>query len=327
MATQTDFCIQRERMHFFPRRFVVLALVVAMAVCFASAGMAQGAAKPSSGSVKAVPPSAKPGTISPPAAVPPQLPGGGAQNPLKSQHDVSNIYAGSQIVAPTAGYHFPNGQVLTYAAEWHLFTAGIAVLRMAPEGPLQKVTATAESTGVVNLLFGVHDRFQATFDPKTFCSLSVFKHSEEGLHRRETQIHFENSRHKSVLEEKNLKTGEQKRVENDVPGCNTDVISGIFYLSTLNLNEGMSHTFPVADGGKVATVVARVEGKERLKTLAGTFDTVRVVAEATAEPMKSKGKLWIWYTDDATHTPVQMRARLAWGSLLFRLQSVEKATK
>ena len=327
MATQTDFCIQRERMHFFPRRFAVRALVVAMAVCFASIGMAQGAAKPSSGSVKAGPPSAKPGTTSPSAAVPPQLPGVGSQNALKSQHDVSNIYAGSQIVAPSAGYHFPNGQVLTYAAEWHLFTAGIAVLRMEPEGPLQKVTATAESTGVVNLLFGVHDRFQATFDPKTFCSLSVFKHSEEGLHRRETQIHFEYSRHKSVLEEKNLRTGEQKRVEGDIGNCNTDVVTGIFYLGTLPLLEGYTYSFPVADGGKSNVAVAHVEGKDRVKTPAGTYNTVRVATEASDEPLKSKGRLWIWYTDDAAHTPVQMRARLFWGTLQLQLQSIENPAK
>lgn len=231
--------------------------------------------------------------------------------------------SGPHVQAPPPGYKFPNGQVLTYAADWHLFTAGTAVLKMEPEGPLQKVTGTAESTGVVNLLFGVHDRFQAIFDPKTYCSLSVFKHSEEGLHKRETQIHFEYARGKSVLEEKNLRTGEQKRVESDIGSCNTDVVSGVFYLGTLPLQEGYTYSFPVADGGKSNVAVAHVEGKEKIKTPAGTYNTVRVAAEASDEPLKSKGKLWIWYTDDAAHTPVQMRARLFWGTLQLQLQSVE----
>jgi len=39
--------------------------------------------------------------------------------------------------------------------------------------------------------------------------------------------------------------------------------------------------------------------------------------------LKEKGAIWIWYTDDQGRTPVQMRARLFWGSLLFRLRSVE----
>ncbi len=235
--------------------------------------------------------------------------------------------SGPHIQGPAAGYKFPNGQVLNYTADWHLFTAGMAVVKMEPEGPLQKVTVTAESTGVVSLLFGVHDRFQAIFDPKTFCSLSVFKHSEEGFHKRETQIHFEYARGKSVLEEKNLVTGEQKKVENDIGSCNTDVVSGIFYLGTLPLQEGYTYTFPVADGSKANTAVAHVEGTEKVKTPAGTFDTVRVVTEASDEPLKSKGKLWIWYTDDAAHVPVQMRARLFWGTLQLQLTSMVKAGK
>ena len=57
---------------------------------------------------------------------------------------------------------------------------------------------------------------------------------------------------------------------------------------------------------------------------AGTFQTARVQAEATTGSLKGKGTLSMWFTDDANHTPVQMRARLGWGTLIFRLQRVEK---
>jgi hypothetical protein len=49
-----------------------------------------------------------------------------------------------------------------------------------------------------------------------------------------------------------------------------------------------------------------------------------VTAEATSGPLQSKGKVWVWYSEDATHTPVQMRVKLGWGTLLFRLQRIEK---
>jgi hypothetical protein len=51
---------------------------------------------------------------------------------------------------------------------------------------------------------------------------------------------------------------------------------------------------------------------------------VLVTAEATSGPLKSKGKVWVWYSEDSSHTPVQMRAKLGWGTLLFRLQRIEK---
>jgi hypothetical protein len=51
---------------------------------------------------------------------------------------------------------------------------------------------------------------------------------------------------------------------------------------------------------------------------------VLVTAEATSGPLQSKGKVWVWYSEDPGHTPVQMRVKLGWGTLLFRLQRIEK---
>jgi hypothetical protein len=34
--------------------------------------------------------------------------------------------------------------------------------------------------------------------------------------------------------------------------------------------------------------------------------------------------VWVWYSEDPSHTPVQMRVKLGWGTLLFRLQRIEK---
>lgn len=230
----------------------------------------------------------------------------------------------AQIVAPSAAHPFPNGLAYVYAVEWHLFTAGTATVRMDPAGPQQKVTATADSLGVANVLYGVHDRFEARFDPKTFCSLLVKKHSEEGSHTRETEVRFDYDRRKTVLNEKNLKTGESKQVENEIPHCVTDVVTGFYYVASLPLQVGGSYLFPVNDGGKTAEVTAHVEGKETIKVPAGTFHTIRVASEATSGTLKGRGKVWVWFTDDAARTPVQMRAKLTWGTLVFRLQRIDR---
>ena len=228
-----------------------------------------------------------------------------------------------QIAAPRPNYPFPDGQSYVYSAEWHLITAGTAVVRMDGAGDQRKVTATAESSGAVNVIFPVHDHFESHFDPRTFCSLSIFKHSEEGSHKRETSIQFDYERKKIMLDEKNLKTAEAKHVENDLASCATDVITGFYYLQSLPLQPGSSYEFPISDG-KTATLRATVEKRELIKVPAGTFPSVLVTAEATSGALKSKGKVWVWYSEDASHTPVQMRAKLGWGTLLFRLQRIDK---
>ena len=228
-----------------------------------------------------------------------------------------------EITPPRPNYPFPDGQAYVYSAEWHLITAGTGVVKMESTGGERKVTATAESQGAVNVIFPVHDRFEAHFDPRTFCSLSIFKHSEEGSHKRETSIHFDYAHKKSLLDEKSLKTGETKHVENDLAGCTTDVITGFYYLQSLPLQLGARYEFPISDG-KTTIIRANVEKREQIKVPAGTFPTVLVTAEATSGPLQLKGKVWVWYSDDANHTPVQMRVKLGWGTLLFRLQRIEK---
>jgi len=231
--------------------------------------------------------------------------------------------AHAQVAPPRPNYPFPDGRSYVYSAEWHMITAGTGVVRMETAGNERKVTATAESAGVVNVIFPVHDRFETRFDPRTFCSLSIFKHSEEGVHKRETSIHFDYARRKSTLDEKNLKTGETKHVENDLAACTTDVITGFYYLQSLPLQIGAIYEFPISDG-KTTIVRASVEKREQIKVPAGTFSAVQVAAVATSGPLQSKGKVWVWYSEDPNHTPVQMRVKLAWGTLLFRLQRIEK---
>jgi hypothetical protein len=234
------------------------------------------------------------------------------------------IESESRITPPLPPYSFSNGQALSYDVEWRLLTAGTATLRLDASGNEERATATADSTSVFSVLYPVHDRFEALFDPRTFCSARITKHTEEGFRRLDTSIRFDYSGRKSVLQEKNLKSGHSKQDENDIPGCTTDVVSGIFYLSSRPLQVGQTYTFPLNDGGKTNNVRARVEAREEVKTPAGTFHTLRVQPEASSGVVRNKGRIWIWYSDDASHIPVQMRARLFWGTLTLRLARVER---
>jgi hypothetical protein len=91
----------------------------------------------------------------------------------------------------------------------------------------------------------------------------------------------------------------------------------------LPLAPGFSHTFPVNDNGRTTDVIIRVEGRERVKGPAGEFQTLRVMAEPLSGPMKGKGVLWAWYSDDARRVPVQMKSKLGFATLLFQLQRIE----
>ncbi len=227
-----------------------------------------------------------------------------------------------KISPPPANYHFPDKRIYTFSAEWHTLVAGTGVIHMETAGRERKIVASADTLGAVNMLFPVRDRFEARFDPQTFCSQSITKHSEEGSHKRETAIHFNYATSKSLLDETNLKTNEKKHVESDLPACASDILTGFYYLQSRPLQVGDAYEFPVSDG-KTAIVRATVEKREHIKVPAGSFSTVLVVAETISGSLQSKGKLWIWYSDDLEHTPVQIRAKLGFGNLVFRMQKIE----
>jgi hypothetical protein len=234
------------------------------------------------------------------------------------------IDSGVRIQPPPAGYHFPTGQTWVYDVEWRLWTAGTASLRMDEINGEQHIHGTADSIGFVSLLYHVHDLFDAYFNPQTFCSLRIQKHVEEGFRRVENTTTFDAARKTAVMQQVNLKKGDRTRAEHAIPECVTDVVSAIYYVGSLPLTPGGTWDFPLNDGGETIHGTVHAEEREQVKTPAGTFRTIRVQPSATRGVLKDRGKIWIWYTDDASHIPVQMRSRLFWGTLTLRLARVEK---
>jgi hypothetical protein len=224
---------------------------------------------------------------------------------------------------PPGGYVFPAQETLSYTVDWRVFTAGTAVFHLEREGTVQKVSATADSVGAVNMLFPVVDRFQSGFDTKTGCSTGFSKQLQEGRRKVSSELSFNYAQGKQTQVERNLVKGTSKQQTASIPACVTDSLSAIFYAASQPLIIGKTVNFPLADSMRTVTVVMKVEGREEIKTPAGTFQTIRVQPTADEGVVKNRGKIWIWYTDDPRHMPVQIRAQLFWGTITFHLQSYE----
>lgn len=225
--------------------------------------------------------------------------------------------------APQPGYTFPTKQTLSYAVDWRVFPAGVVSFHQETDGNVQLVSVTADTVGAVNLLFRVTDRFQSSFNRETGCSEGFSKQLVEGRRQVNSDLAFNYTQSKAVYTEENLVSGIKKRQEMSIPSCVTDSLSAIFYAASQPLTVGQSFAFPLADSSRTVKVTMKVEGHDEVTTPAGTFQTLRVEPTADAGVVKNRGNIWIWYTDDARHIPVQMRARLFWGTITFRLTSID----
>lgn len=224
---------------------------------------------------------------------------------------------------PEPGYSFPARQTLTFSVDWRVFTAGLAVFHTEQQGSVQKVTATADTVGNVNMLFPVLDKFQSGFDTHTGCSTGFSKQIQEGRRKVTSDLTFNYQQGKQYEVNKNLVKGTTANLQASIPACVQDSLSAIFYVASRPLLIGQTVRFPLADAMRTVTVTMKVEAREEIKTPAGTFQTLRVQPTAEEGVVKNRGNIWIWYTDDARHMPVQIRARLFWGTITFHLQSYE----
>jgi hypothetical protein len=220
---------------------------------------------------------------------------------------------------PRPGFTFPQNQTLTYLVDWRVFSAGTAVIHFEAVGDREKLTANADTLGAINMLFHASDQFQSNFDRTKGCTYEFDKQTIEGRRKVNSTLKLDYAQSKSILDEKNLVTGKTKHVENPIPGCLTDLLTGVFYASSQPLEIGHNFVLPVVDAMHNVPVTMKVEGRETIKTTLGSFKTIRVQPTADAGVVKNRGNIWIWYTDDDRHLPVQMRARLFWGTITFRL--------
>ncbi|HEY1766867.1 MAG TPA: DUF3108 domain-containing protein [Terracidiphilus sp.] len=233
------------------------------------------------------------------------------------------VAPGQQVAAtlapPRPGFSFPQKQTLTYSVDWRVFPAGEAVLHFEADGDRERISATADTIGAINMIFHVGDRFQSTFARDKGCTSEFDKQTVEGRRQINSTLKIDYGQGKSILDEKNLVTGQTKHVETPVQGCLTDLLTGIFYTASQPMEVGHSFVVPVVDAQRTVPVTMKVEAREDIKTTLGTFKTIRVQPTADAGVVKNRGNIWIWYTDDERHLPVQMRARLFWGTITFRL--------
>lgn len=229
----------------------------------------------------------------------------------------------SQIIPAPPSFHFPDSETLVYSVEWHLLNAGSATVTLQRTSSSEHLRALANTSGVVNKIYAVHDTFDADIEPRSFCTQLISKHSEEGPRRIERRVLFNYQNSKGHMDESNLKTGDKRQADYDIPPCVTDVVSGFFYAASLNLAPGSSQLFPVNDGGKTTDVKIEVEGRNRIKVPIGEFEALRVKAEPVSGPLKGKGVLWVWFTDDPRHVPLQVKSKMGFATVLFQLQRLD----
>jgi hypothetical protein len=234
------------------------------------------------------------------------------------------------VFAPLASpQSLPARETLYYTVEWRLITAGKAKLEWTSEQRPRtgaQVNLRLESVGLVSKFFKVEDDYSANLN-SALCGQSLQMTTIEGSRQRETKVTFDSAARKSsYVERDRVKNAVVATHEIDIPPCVHDIVGGLYFLRTLNLEPGQSTEVPVTDGKK--SVMAKVEAQQRedVKTSAGTFKTVRYEIHVFNDVLyRRSAHLYLWLTDDRRKLPVrvQVRMQFAIGTITLLLEKAE----
>jgi Protein of unknown function (DUF3108) len=177
-----------------------------------------------------------------------------------------------------------------------------------------KFELSAISGDFLSKIFLVRDYLASWVDPKTFRSLRFEKHTVEGKRVRDDLMEFDYERKIATLDGKPVPIEEST----------LDSLSSVYYIRLLDLDRGepiqltvvSKHTFPLS---------VLIQGRETIKTPAGTFKTIRVEPRSESDGLIGKGRnLVLWLTDDERKMPVQLKSKLKVGTLMGKLKAIEK---
>jgi hypothetical protein len=226
----------------------------------------------------------------------------------------------------------PATGIFDYNVEWRLVDAGKAKLTWSAGSqasrPGWQVKLHLESSGLVAKLYKVNDDYTADLSSE-LCVQDTHVKAQEGSRQRETVVHFDPATKKASYLERDLLTHSVALAkETDIPSCVHDVIGGLFFLRTVNLEPGHSIEVPVSDGKKTVSAKIEAQQREEIKVPAGTFKTVRYEAFLFNEVLyRRPGHLYVWLSDDSRRVPVRVQVRLRFtiGTITFQLEKEQKS--
>lgn len=214
---------------------------------------------------------------------------------------------------------FQSGETLVYTVAWLKIEGGemtLSARRTAtPDGvPVHHLLLTAVSNEYVSKFYPVNTRYETWVDARDFQPLRFEKRAREGRYVSDEVEEFDLVR----------RIGSWRTDRTPLPERVSDIISSFYFMRTSPLRPGTDVRLDMFSRGKLYRVAIHVQERETVETEAGTFETIRVQPAMLEEggEDRNRGKLFLWFSDDARRLPVMARTLLPIGSVTARLKRV-----
>ena len=223
------------------------------------------------------------------------------------------------------------GEKLTFSLSWGFVTAGTATMEVrAAKDDKTEFYSYAHDNGVLKKIYPVSDTIYTRVRNKGL-STEVFRKSlHEGSFHNKSIIRFDRVGEKAWLSDTVFTDPEKRLVKRSadtavtIKGTEHSIISAFYWVRTMKLSVGDTIRFSAVSGKKRYELRVVVHGKEKLKTVMGEVECIKVEPMLDGDGIfNSKGQIFIWLTNDERRIPVLMTCKIALGSIKATLKSKE----
>ena len=222
-----------------------------------------------------------------------------------------------------AGQKPPPAEKFVYDATWKLVRAGMVTLEAGKDWAGLKL----QSAGLVSSLFRIDDTYSVNFADQ-YCATTSVLDSMENKRHREARVTFDREQNRAFYVEWDLLTGAAvHNADVEIPDCVSETLGAMLRLRETTVEVGQSVQLPVSDGRRFAMVRIEAQEREQIKTPAGSFRAIRYEAGLLNGVVYSrKGRVFLWLSDDARRTPVQIQLRISFpiGTVTLGLKKEER---
>lgn len=219
------------------------------------------------------------------------------------------LYVHSQeVITPTikSDIGFNAGETLIYQIRYGLIVGGITTVSLTDDTYNDKAVfhavATAQTTGMADLIFGVTDVYESWFDKKSNLSYKQIRNIKEGKYIAYNEVTY-NRKNNTV----NSKLTGIHRVPEKI----LDLSTSLYYIRRIDFSkvkQGEIVLVNIFFDDEIFPFYLRYQGKETIRTKFGKINCLKISPVVEVGRMfKTPDDLSIWLSDDLNCIPVQVR--------------------
>ncbi|MFN6945266.1 MAG: DUF3108 domain-containing protein [Cytophagaceae bacterium] len=227
--------------------------------------------------------------------------------------------------------NFTKGEKLTYKVHYGFLNAGEATMEVHPKlykvnnRVCYKATVFGKSTGAFDMMLRIRDTWGAYIDSGAIIPQRSFRNIEEGKYRLKETVNFNYASKRAEFEWD--RKGDISRDTFEIHSKIQDIVSGYFYLRTLNYNKlSMGDTIKVDAifEDKVYDFQLKYMGKGVVSTKFGKIDGILLTPIMPENTLFKGGEsIRFWMSDDKNKIPVKIEADMFLGAVAMDLTSYE----